>query len=237
MSLRGGIQAWKYKVLTAKEAYKRIIMGYRYVIVVTVFLPLLLFYPFSKSSYGFNKGQIYNKEAQNIVNTADLIIKAERAYSQNIGDFADLSNLEHGNPPYLSPLEIYGYGSEECVKKMLLQSYVYICASAQTAELNVFMPNNFTSFNMVVQEISKGITGEAGKISYYNGLADISFNLKRNPPSFASNPNGASPISSTLTSPDANDGTSYVNTENQSGLINRTIQAVVSFFTAVLSLF
>ncbi|MDA8052942.1 MAG: hypothetical protein M0012_02165 [Deltaproteobacteria bacterium] len=44
-----------------KEAYQRIIMGYKYVIVITVFLPLLLFYPFSKSSYGFNKGQIYNQ--------------------------------------------------------------------------------------------------------------------------------------------------------------------------------
>jgi hypothetical protein len=220
-------------------------MRFKHIIVIALFLPVLLSYPFSKSSYGFNKGQVYNKEAQNIVNTADLIIKAERAYSQNTGEFADLSNLEHGNPPYLSPLGIYGYGSEECVKKMLLQSYVYICASAQTAELNVFMPNNFASSNMVVQEISKGITGEAGQISCYNGLADISFNLADNTPSFASNlqnsgahSNAAPPVVSIVASPNANGGTSYINTgRGRNNIINQIISAVTGFFAAVSSLF
>jgi hypothetical protein len=139
-------------------------MRFKDIIVITVFLPLLLFCPFSKSSYGFNKGQIYNKEAQNIVNTADLIIKAERAYSQNTGEFTDLSNLEHVNPPYLSPLGIYGYGSEECVKKMLLQSYVYICASAQTAELNVFMPNNFASSTWWFRKSAKVSRGSGANL-------------------------------------------------------------------------
>ena len=219
-------------------------MRFKHIIVIAVFLPFLLFYPFSKSSYGFSAGQVYNKEAQNIVNTADLIIKAEPAYLQNTGGFADLSDLEHGSPPYLSLLEIYGYGGEECVKKMLLQSYVYICVSPQTAELNVFMPNDFASLDAAAREVSKGITGRAGQISRYNGLADISFNLNNNPPSFASNPlpgeTGANTVSSAgsiVASPNANGGTSYINTGRGTNIINRLASAVTGFFAAVLSLF
>ena len=107
----------------------------------------------------------------------------------------------------------------------------------QGGTLNVLMPDDFTYSDIAVREISKGITGKTEQISSDDGLADISFNLKLNPPSFASNPDSASPVSSTLTSPDANGGTSYINTENQNGLINRAVQAVVRFFTAALSLF
>ncbi len=205
----------------------------------TIILLLVFSFLFSKLSYALNKGEIYNKEAQNIVNTSDLIIKAEHAYSQNIGGFTGLSNLEREDPPYLSPLTIYDYNNDECAKKILLRSYVYICISPQTAELNVFIANNIASFNMVVQEISKGITGDAGQISYYNGLANISFNLNNDPPSFASNPNKASKVSSIVTSPNANGGTSYMNVGNGSdnNIITHMISVVAGFFASVLSLF
>lgn len=205
----------------------------------TIISLLVFSFPFSKLSYALNKGEIYNKEAQNIVNTSDLIIKAEHAYSQNIGGFTSLSNLEQGHPPYLSPLAIYDYNNDECVRKMLLRGYVYICISPQTAELNVFMPNNIASFNMVVQEISKGITGEAGQISYYNGLADIAFNLNNNSPSFASNPNQGLKLGSVVTSPNANGGTSYMNVgiESDNNIVTQMISVVTGFFASVLSLF
>ena len=192
---------------------------------------------FSKSCLGLSSGQIYNIEAQNIVNTADLVIKAEHAYFRNSGRFADIISLEQANPAYLSPIPVYSFNNEGCVKKILFKTNIYICINLQGGMLEVFMPEDFAYSDIAVREISKGITGKMGQISYYNGSVDISFNLNRNPPSFASNPNTKPSVSSTLTSPNANGGISYANTGNQSGLINRAIHAVVSFFSALLSFF
>ena len=202
-------------------------------------IAIILFYAsmFPKLCLGMSEGQIYNLEAQNIVNTADLVIKAEHAYFLNYGRFADIAGLEQSSPAYLSPIPVYGFNNEGCVKKILFKTNIYICVNLQGGMLEIFMPDDFAYSDIAVREISKGITGKTGQISYGGGLADISFDLKLNPPSFASNPDSASPVSSTLTSPDANGGTSYINTGNQSGLINRAVQAVVSFFAAVLSLF
>ncbi|MCL4321740.1 MAG: hypothetical protein M0016_01865 [Deltaproteobacteria bacterium] len=204
---------------------------------ISIVIVLIYLSAFPKLCYGLSSGQIYDKEAQNIVNTADLVIKAEHAHLQNTGGFTGLINLEQNSPPYLSPMAVYAYNNDECVKKILFLNNIYICVSLQNDTLNVFMPGNFASFNIVVQEISKGITGEAGQISYYNGLADISFNLNNSPPSFASNPDTASTDGSALVSPDANGGMSYVNTENKSSFINKAMQAVIGFFTAILNLF
>ena len=203
------------------------------VVGITLFYTLI----FSKLCFGLSKGQIYNLEAQNVVNTADLVIKAEHAYFSNYGRFAGIAGLEQSSPAYLSPIPVYGFNNEGCVKKILFKTNIYICVNLQGGTLNVLMPDDFTYSDIAVREISKGITGKTEQISSDDGLADISFNLKLNPPSFASNPDSASPVSSTLTSPDANGGTNYTNTENQGGSINRAIEAVVSFFTAVLSLF
>ena len=203
------------------------------VVGITLFYTLI----FSKLCFGLSKGQIYNLEAQNVVNTADLVIKAEHAYFSNYGMFADIAGLEQSSPAYLSPIPVYSFNNEGCVKKILFKINIYICVNLQGGTLNVLMPDDFTYSDIAVREISKGITGKTEQISSDDGLADISFNLKLNPPSFASNPDSASPVSSTLTSPDANGGTSYINTENQNGLINRAVQAVVRFFTAALSLF
>ena len=200
---------------------------------------IALIYPFIFPTlcFGLSKGQIYNLEAQNIVNTADLIIKAEHAYFLNYGRFAEITSLEQNSPAYLSPIPVYSFNNEGCVKKILFKTNTYTCVNLQGGMLEVLMPDDFAYSDIAVREISKGITGKTEQVSESNGLADISFNLKQNPPSFASNPDNASPVSSTLTSLDANGGTSYINIENQSSLINRAIQAVVNFFTAALSLF
>ena len=192
---------------------------------------------FQKLCLGMSEGQICNIEAQNIVNTSDLVIKAEHAYFRDYGTFAGLRALERSNPPYLSPIPIYGFNNEGCIEKMLFKTNVYICVNLQGGMLEVFMPDDFAYSDLAVREISKGITGKTGQISYEGGLADISFSLKRNPPSFASDTYGSSPVSSALTSPDANGGTDYANTENQSSPTNRAIEAVAGFFAAVLSLF
>lgn len=195
-------------------------------------------FSFSKLSYALNKGEFYNKEAQNIVNTADLVIKAEHSYLQNTGEFTGLLNLEGENPPYLSSMAVYSYNGNECAQKILMQSNVYICVNPQAAELNVFMPAYFASLNMVAQEISKGITGKTGQISNNDGLTDISFNLNNRPPSFDSNPDAMSPVSSITTSPNANGGTTYINIKNGNGnIIAQAIAIIANFFASALSLF
>ncbi|MHB1661651.1 MAG: hypothetical protein ACYCSQ_03150 [bacterium] len=190
-----------------------------------------------KLCYGFGGGRIYNIEAQNIVNTADLIIKAEHAHLQNSGDFTGLLNLEQSNPPYLSPMAVYNYNNDECVRKILFENNIYICVDLKSDTLNVIMPYNFAYSDIAALEISKGITGKTEQISHYNGLSYIFFDLKNNPPSFASNPDASSVAPSALSSPNANGGTSYVNTGNNSNFIGKAMQAVIGFFTAVLSLF
>ena len=205
-----------------------------------VLIAIILIYAsilFQKLCFGMSEGQICNIEAQNIVNTSDLVIKAEHAYFRNYGTFAGLTSLERSNPAYLSPIPVYGFNNEGCIEKMLFKTNVNICVNLQGGMLEVFMPDDFAYSDLAVREISKGITGKTGQISYEGGLADISFSLKRNPPSFASNMDGSSPAGSTLTSPDANGGTDYANTENQGDPINRAIEAVAGFFAAVLSLF
>jgi len=195
---------------------------------------------FQKQCLGVSEGQICNIEAQNIVNTSDLLIKAEHAYFQNNGMFAGLRTLEQSNPAYLSPIPVVGFNNEGCIEKILSKKIVYICINLQGGMLDVFIPENIAYSDLAFREISKGITGKTGQISYAEGLADISFSLKSNPPSFASdtsNPDGSSPLSSTLTSPNPNGGTDYVNTVNQNSPINRAIDAVAGFFAAVFNLF
>jgi hypothetical protein len=194
----------------------------------------------SKASYGFSKGDVYNMEAQNIVNTADLIIKAEHAYSANDGGFTGLLNLEQTNPPYLGPIPIYNYDGDGCVIKILAGNNVYICVDIQSYTLNILMPGNLVYSNIVSLEISKGITGKTGQISNYGSMADIAFNLVNNPPSFSSdssNPEAVSSKVSVLTSPDANGGISYINTENGNDFISKAVQAVIGYFAAALSFF
>lgn len=191
-----------------------------------------------KSSCGFSNGRMYNIEAQNIVNTADLIMKAEHAHLLNTGYFTGLLNLEQSNPPYLSPMAVFNYNNEECVRKILFKNNIYICVDAQNIKLNVFIPYNFAYSDIVTLEISKGITGKTDQISHNNGLYYISFDLKNNPPSFASNPDTASADASALSSPNSNGGKSYINTDNNNiNFISKAIQVVIGFFTTVLSLF
>jgi hypothetical protein len=134
-------------------------------------------------------------------------------------------------------MAVYNYNSDECVRKILFENNIYICIDLQSDTLNVLMPYNFAYSDIAALEISKGITGKTEQISHYNGLSYIFFDLKNNPPSFASNPDTASADTSVLSSPNANGGTSYVNTGDDSNFISKAIQAVIGFFTAVLSLF
>lgn len=186
---------------------------------------------FSKFSYAFNKGEIYNKEAQNIVNTADLIIKAEHSYSQNTyGEgFADLLKLERNKPPYLSPMEVYTRNNSECVRKTLMQSKVYICVNPASARLNIFLPVDSASLNLVAREISKGITGQSDQVSERGGLPVISF-------SFISAGKAIFPSGSITVSPNANGGTTYANTNPEKGNIMARVAAIiVNFLTSAIS--
>lgn len=204
-------------------------------ILAVTFLMFSLF-SFSEFSYAFSKGKIYNKEAQNIVNTAGLIIKAEHSYLQNAGGFAGLLNLEWGNPPYLSPMAVYNYNGLECVRKILIQSNIYICVDPQGAELNVFIPADFASLNLVAQEISKGITGQSGQVEGDSGLTYITFNLNGSPPSFVLNPDTMPTIGSITTSPNANGGTTYININRDGNIIGQVIAIIAGFFASIPNL-
>ncbi len=210
-------------------------MRYCIISIATVFFYILFA---SRLCFGMIKGEIYNLEAQNIVNTADLILKAEHAYFQNSGGFTDITGLESSSPAYLSPMQVYNFNGETCINKILFRNIMNICVNLQKEMLEVYIPSNLFYSDAVSREISKGITGKTGQVSYIDGLWVIAFNLDGNPPSFASNPGSAPPISSTLTSPDANGGMNYTDTAGtQTSLLGKGIQAIIGFFTSIISLF
>ncbi len=198
-------------------------------------------FPFPGLSYAFSNGEIYNKEAQNIVNTADLIIKAEHAYSQNIGsgEFTGLLNLEREKPPYLSHMAVYSYNNSECVRKILMQGKVYICVNSTDAKLNIFMPADLASLDLVVREISKGVTGQRDRIYDNKGMPAISLGLDSHSLSPTSIGNRISPIGSANVSLNANGGTTYTNTNCKRGnnIIARIETVIVNLFVSALSLF
>jgi hypothetical protein len=208
---------------------------------------LLIFYIFltPKLSLGMpdiQKGQIYNTEAQNIVNTADLLIKAEHAYFQNYGTFTDIDGLENNNPAYLSPIKIYNFQGDTCLEKLLFKSTANICINLQSEALEIYIPSNLADEDIVAKEISIGITGKTGQVSDINGLGAVTFGLNDNPASFNSssnnNPAGYSSVSSVSVSPNANGGINYTNTvRTQTNLLTKVTQAITNFFASVVSLF
>jgi len=191
---------------------------------------------FLKLCYGLSEGKIYNKQAQNIVDTADLIVKAEHAHLFDKGSFADLADLEREKPPYLSPMAIYVRNGEECIKKKLFENSVYICIELKNKknELNIFMPKYSASSDIVSREISEGITGTAGQIVYGSDAAKVSFALNKYG---MSHTDSAVTVNSTLTSPNVNGGISYVNADVKSSLLSKIIKTTVGFLTSILTLF
>ena len=188
------------------------------------------------------KGQIYNTEAQNIVNTADLLIKAEHAYFQNYGTFTDIAGLENNKPAYLSPIKIYNFQGDMCFEKLLFKSTANICINLQSEMLEVYIPSNLADEDIVAKEISMGITGKTGQVSDINGLGAVTFSLNDNPTSFRSssnsNPAGSSSVSSVNVSPNANGGINYTNTVGtQTNLLTKVTQTITNFFASVISLF
>ncbi|MGC8553918.1 MAG: hypothetical protein ACP5NA_00260 [Candidatus Acidulodesulfobacterium sp.] len=213
----------------------------------TILNILLIFYIFltpklSLCMPDMQKGQIYNTEAQNIVNTADLLIKAEHAYFQNTGTFTDISGLENNNPAYLSPIKIYNFQGDTCLEKLLFKSTANICINLQNELLEIYIPLNLADEDIVAKEISIGITGKAGQISDINGLGAVTFALNNNPAFFNSssnsNPAGSSSVSSVNVSPNANGGLNYTNVAvTQDNLLTKVTQAITNFFASVVSLF
>ncbi|MFW0884564.1 hypothetical protein ACMCNP_05905 [Candidatus Acidulodesulfobacterium sp. H_13] len=193
---------------------------------------------FLKSCYGLNEGKIYNRQAQNIVNTADLIIKAEHARLFDKGSFADLDDLERERPPYLSPMAIYDRNGEGCIKKKLFKNSVYICIELRNKknELNIFIPKYSASSDIVSREISKGITGAVGQIVYSSDAARVSFALNKYGMSHA---DSAVTVSSTLMSPNVNGGISYADADIdvKSSLLSKIVKTTVGFLTSILTLF
>lgn len=191
---------------------------------------------FSKSCYGFSEGKIYNRQAQNIVNTADLIIKAEHAHLLNKGSFAGLADLEREKPPYLSPMAVYDHNGEECIKKKLFKNSVYICIGLKNKknELNVFMPKYSASSDIVSREISKGITGATGQIVYGSDSAEVSFVLDKYGMSHA---DSTAAVGSTLMSSNVNGGISYADADVKSSLLSKIVKMTVGVLTSILTLF
>jgi len=218
--------------------------GY-YIILNIMFVFYLLLLPkFSFGMSGMPKGQIYNMEAQNIVNITDLLIKAEHAYFQNTGTFTDITSLENNKPAYLSPMKVYNFQGDSCLEKLLFKSTTNICINLQNESIEIYIPLNLANEDIVAKEISKGITGKTGQVSDINGLGVVTFSLNDAAPSFhsasASNSNtgASSPVSSVNVSPNANGGINYTNTVGtQSNLLTKVTQTITNFFASVLSLF
>ncbi len=203
---------------------------------------ILLFPKFSFCMPVMQKGQIYNMEAQNIVNTSDLLIKAEHAYFQNTGNFTDITGLENNSPAYLSPMKVYNFQGDTCLKKLLFKSTVNICINLQNESIEIYIPLNLANEDIVAKEISRGITGKTGQVSDINGLGAVTFSLNAAEPSLrSSNSSDASvysPVSSVNVSPNANGGVNYTNTVGtQADLLTKVMQAITNFFASVVSLF
>ncbi len=203
---------------------------------------ILLFPKFSFGMSGMQKGQIYNMEAQNIVNTSDLLIKAEHAYFQNTGNFTDITGLENNSPAYLSPMKVYNFQGDTCLEKLLFKSTVNICINLQNESIEIYIPLNLANEDIVAKEISKGITGMDGQVSDINGLGAVIFSLNAAAPflhsSSNSNAGRSSSVSSVNVSPNANGGINYTNTVGtQTDLLTKVTQAITNFFASVVSLF
>ncbi len=217
---------------------------YFYYLILNIMLIFYIFL-FPKFSFGMSdmpKGQIYNTEAQNIVNTADLLIKAEHVYFQNYGTFTDIAGLENNKPAYLSPIKIYNFQGDTCLEKLLFKSTANICINLKSELLEIYIPLNLANEDIVAKEISRGITGKTGQVSDINGLGAVTFNLSDAPPSFSSSLNsntvGYSSFSSINVSPNANGGINYTNTVGtQADLLTKVTQAITDFFASVVSLF
>ena len=208
-----------------------------------IFIGIIIFYTvYAKVSSGMPNGQIYNMEAQNIVNTTDLIIKAERAYFENSGTFTDINGLEYNSAAYLSPMKIYNFQGDSCIRKVLLKSIANICINLQKEMLEIYIPLNLSNEDIVTKEISIGVTGKAGQVSDINGFGVLYFNLNDNlSSSFTSSNSNSGTVSSAgsiSASPDANGGIDYTNTsETTANILNKAIQAITGFLTFIISLF
>ncbi len=186
-------------------------------------------------SYPFTDGEIYNKEAQNIVNTADLVIKAEHSYMKNTGMFGSLQDLETSDPPYLSPMPFNTrkwMGLErQCIDRILMTSVISICVDPSGGTEDTVFPSSLSGSGIVKEEISEGITGKRDSITAAGNIKYIRVNLSAAP---VPKPAGIN------ISPSPDGGISYAGKASSYGstsVISSILKNIFSILTGLLSAF